>query len=272
MCILQSESAAACSDDEILIGSCDATTCLIVFVVCNYGVSVLHLDDGTCEDGDYLQKGIRFVDSEADLYMVGSYAGPSYHSKNVLSAALSFFEQCRATFNLVLAFVDAVNTQEKVVNGVAIPAPRITSACMNPVTRKIFPAEFLDHGPKYVERRMRCMLSAPNSDVYDFERRRFRFEPWPFSLSSHAVQRYRKYVELDDASLLGCTSTSPEVEKDEYADDMREMFQILIDNSSSDKLFGPRLEVAMYEWRNDGWAIVASGEMESSSTVSMQAA
>ena len=55
LCVLQAESCTVPFDHGISVGSQDATTCVIAFVVTACGVSCLHVDEDTC-DGDYLER------------------------------------------------------------------------------------------------------------------------------------------------------------------------------------------------------------------------
>ena len=55
VCVLQGESCTVPFDHGISVGSQDATTCVIAFVVTVCGVSCLHIDEDTCNE-DYLER------------------------------------------------------------------------------------------------------------------------------------------------------------------------------------------------------------------------
>lgn len=55
VCVLQGESCTVPFDHGISVGSQDATTCVIAFIVTVCGVSCLHIDEDTCNK-DYLER------------------------------------------------------------------------------------------------------------------------------------------------------------------------------------------------------------------------
>lgn len=131
-----------------VIGSQDATTCVIVFVLCGYGVTVLHFDEGTSASQDYLTKslvGIKPSEPDVQLHMVGGYDDERNTSQEILENLLSFFHSHSIRFSLVTATVGKLNT--KVVDdglNRKHNAPVFHGACINLADKRVCPATFMD--------------------------------------------------------------------------------------------------------------------------------
>ena len=156
VCVLQSESCTVPWHHGGVVGSQDATTCVIVFVLCGYGVTVLHFDESTSVSDDYLSKaltGITTSESDVQLHMVGGYDDEKNIGRQVIENLLSFFHFHPVRFTLVTAMVSKLNT--RVVdrgNDQRHNAPIYHGACLNLADRQLCPATFAD----------RCITAAQN--------------------------------------------------------------------------------------------------------------
>lgn len=148
ICVLQSESCTVPWSHGGVVGSQDATTCVIVFVLCGYGVTVLHFDEGTSASNEYLSKtltGIQPSEKDVQLHMIGGYDDEKDTGQVVLENLLSFFNSQPICFNLVTSAVGKLNT--KVVDDghnrkYTSPIYDGASVCLS--TRRLSPAKFLD--------------------------------------------------------------------------------------------------------------------------------
>ena len=244
ICVLQSESATVPLEHGYIVGSSDATTCVLAFVVTLYSISCLHIDEQTCTPA-HLNRSLRGMQDSAggELFLVGGYDDNHGLSAKILRQVLHFYTTCSAELELKLAFVGRFNTKvQKCYADCASAsskgashahsAPRISGAAFCPTRQVLTPAEIRYRGPMLVERQVRCMMKGPYADIYDASRQCLVFEPWPHRLDCRTRRRLQRCCRVPDEVLLHLISTSPHAERPSFASDVRACLQRLVRGSN----------------------------------------
>jgi hypothetical protein len=147
VCVLQSESCTVPWSHGGFVGSQDATTCVIVFVLCGYGVTVLHFDEDTSTNEEYLKRslvGIEPSEEGLQLHLVGGYDDEKEIGRQVVENLLSFFHFIDLRLNLGTATVGNVNTRVVDRGTFKHKAPIFHGACVDLSDRQLRPATFAD--------------------------------------------------------------------------------------------------------------------------------
>jgi hypothetical protein len=152
VCVLQSESCTIPWSHGGVVGSQDATTCVIVFVLCGYGVTVLHFDEDTSISEEYLKRslvGIAPSEDGLQLHLVGGYDDEKETGRQVVENLLSFFHCSAFRFNLGTATVGSVNTRIVDRGTLKHKAPIFHGACIDLGDRQLRPCTFADRSPSH---------------------------------------------------------------------------------------------------------------------------
>lgn len=250
--MIQNESCKA-PWGEGVVGSTDATTCVILFILNSYGVTVLHADEDSSQNLDYMQRCVDGSgDEDADLYIVGGYDDEKGTSAVVVNNVLQYLHACPRKLELRQAFVGAFNTARPG----AISLPKHQAACVDLQSRAVLPAHFEYRGPAFVTRQCRLMAqssSGPNcfGDLRDAATGSFRVSKWDFEMSQSMLASFRRLLQFDDGSLLKYTSTSPMAEGPRFASDTRATLQTLVRFPTGAKLF-PNGDL-VFCWNGEEW-------------------
>jgi len=199
VCVLQSESCCVPWDCGGYVGSQEATTCLIAFVLCQLGVNVVHFDESTSKIPSYLQssvEGVEPTEEGVQLHLIGAYDDENGSGKKVLRNILNFYHQHSIRFNLRTAMIGALNTLSKEHSDTKFNIPLFHGACVDLTTKNIHPATFADRGPCLLLRQCRCMTGGPTTGVFDAKTGRFVFCPWEFHISPADALEFLKLSQV----------------------------------------------------------------------------
>ncbi|KAJ1489536.1 protein N-terminal asparagine amidohydrolase [Baffinella frigidus] len=256
ICVLQSEAATVPWTAEVCLGSQDATTCVIAIIVCQLGCTVLHFDEGTMEETDYLERALRMADGGADLFLVGGYNDERGTSAEIVQSLLSWFHEQKQRFTLSLACLLSHNTRITDISGRQVPLPVVSGVCITAGERAVRPARFEDRGPMIRERSCRCMASGgTTADLFDAAACEFTVEPWVFSLEARMRKVFFSMSCLGDAALLAQASTSPDAEGPDFPEEMRLTLRLLSEKPETDALFPSAGGKALrFAWDGGAWA------------------
>ena len=229
-----------------VIGSDDATTCLIIIIKDQDGfLSVAHVDD-SCIDS-YISK-IAMNDDDIDdrvvgntsckkydLYILGSYVIDSMDPTHAqcVQLILQQFQRLPSTYILKLFYVLTANTI--IVNGINTPHQQGIAYVRS--LDAVVPVHFLDahRGPMIHHRMLYSMFVRHSSIIgtYDITSKTFivricKQVPWSPNYISDLLM-------LSDDELLQQCSTSPFVERSRFVADLREVFSLMMDATTSNK-------------------------------------
>lgn len=227
-----------------VIGSDDATTCLIIIIKDQDGfLSVAHIDD-SCIDS-YISK-IAMNDDDIDdrvvgntsckkydLYILGSYVMDSMDPTHAqcVQLILQQFQRLPSTYKLKLFYVLTANTI--IVNGINTPHQQGIAYVRS--LDAVVPVHFLDahRGPMIQQRMLYSMFVRHSSiiETYDITSKTFivricKQVPWSPNYISDLLM-------LSDDELLQQCSTSPFVERSRFVADLREVFSLMMDATTS---------------------------------------
>lgn len=227
-----------------VIGSDDATTCLIIIIKDQDGfLSVAHIDD-SCIDS-YISKIIMNDDDiddmvvgntsckKNDLYILGSYVIDSMDPTNAqcVQLILQQFQRLPSTYILKLFYVLTANTI--IVNGINTPHQQGIAYVRS--LDAVVPVHFLDahRGPMIHQRMLYSMFVRHSSIIgtYDITSKTFivricKQVPW-------SPNYILDLLMLSDDELLQQCSTSPFVERSRFVADLREVFSLMMDGTTS---------------------------------------
>ena len=243
--VYQREWALVGPETPCVLGSSEATTCIIVVLrhPATGRCAVAHLDDSSVGDRAAIEALVRKVcrgaapgpggRDEVDLYAVGAYndrAGVG--RKNLVALALLLLEMRTTVFRLQLACLGDKNTT-------ADGAPRLTYLAFD--TRAGAPRfANLPEGPRYIERSARLWMQLMQGrggglvEVFDEEGGNLVFHERRFSLPADAIDSMRGLCSMPDKVLLKYTSTSPEHEDPAYCGRIRETFRFILDGAAAE--------------------------------------
>lgn len=232
--VLQREFAATTPHDKnvTIIGSDDATTCIIVIVrhSGSGAVALSHFDgSGTYEAVNMMiqkvqELAIGYPEGRIELQLVGGYTGSSYSAKlfyNILDA----FHKLPIEVDLTLACVGHLNTVIR--NG--IPWPIVYGVGVNMKTGEIFPATFPEKGPEEYLRTARYLSSSGGEeviDIYDCNLGMLKIGPFNYN----PLRAAELWLEQNDEFILHQLSTSPEVESPHFVSQIRGTLKYIQEN------------------------------------------
>jgi len=147
VCVLQSESCSVPWGCGGYVGSQDATTCVIAFVLSRASVNVVHFDDGNSEVHSYLGssvEGIEATEEGVQLHLVGSYDDEGGVGRQILRNILNYYHRHPVRFNLGTAMVGSLNTRRESPGHGGVRLPIYSGACVDLATRQLKPATFAD--------------------------------------------------------------------------------------------------------------------------------
>ncbi len=211
--VLQAEYALIdLAEERPIIGSSDATTCVIAVFVCqdSQRAAIAHLDKPTSQRHVFLAQLLQGM-VRPTCYLVGAYSEPMEFSARSVRSVLSFLHW---------------GTSLPVTLHLACLLRHNTDAGWSPRTRQLA-VDLRDFKPCSALQRDRGPFSAQRSAafwlgrqpelrlVYDTAWGEFRPPPLP-RLDPLSVAMFRHWLRLDDAELLQRTSTSPEHEGPGY--------------------------------------------------------
>jgi hypothetical protein len=195
-----------------IVGSAEATTCVIAFVVSEKGVNVCHLDEGTIEDEAYMGKLMEGVASceeegghrrmDATLHLVGGYEDEKQTGNKVIEGLLEYLHSRNELLVLQTAVISSLNTTKRSAGCEHFNAPEFTSACIDMEEKLLVPAHFANKGPALSVRQCRCMSGGGTAAVYDAERDAFIVSPWAFRIPSNSRRYFEQVMILASQSLL----------------------------------------------------------------------
>jgi hypothetical protein len=208
ICVLQAEQAiTSYGDQEIYIGSEDATTCLIAVVLCQATKKawVAHFDDSTSEDVEAVTTALDTFQAP-QLYLTGAYDEPSGCSLRACRAILNLFHASPQPIDLRLACIFTANTS-------ATKSPCTRSLVVNCKTGAAHPFTFADRGPE-VPRRFATRYCLPSSKqlMHVMQGDEMVLRPLPTRMPPPYLRYFQLLLSLDDHTLLREQSTSPEHE------------------------------------------------------------
>jgi hypothetical protein len=195
-----------------IVGSAEATTCVIAFVVCEKGVNVCHLDEGTIKDEAYmgrLMEGVASCEEEgghrrmdAALHLVGGYQDEKQTGNKVIEGLLEYLHSRDESLVLQTAVISSLNTTKRCAGREHFNAPEFTSACFDMGEKLLVPAHFADKGPALSVRQCRCMSGGGAAAVYDAERDTFIVSPWAFEFGRNHSRYFEQVMIIACPSLL----------------------------------------------------------------------
>uniref|UniRef100_A0A1L8E2M8 Putative asparagine amidohydrolase n=1 Tax=Nyssomyia neivai TaxID=330878 RepID=A0A1L8E2M8_9DIPT len=231
--VRQREMAAVAPHDKnvTIIGSDDATTCIIV-VVRHSGsgaVALAHLDGaGTDEAVSAMvtrvqELGIGYPEGRIELQLIGGFRDQKGYSEDLFYNIMQSFHKHPLEIDLTQACVMDLNTT---VRG-DINWPIIYGVGVNVKNGDIFPATFPDKGPDLPLRQARSFTGGQTVlDIYDSNVGMLRIGPFNYD----PLRGVDLWLAQSDEFLLQHLSTSPEVEPPTFAMQLRSTLRYIQDN------------------------------------------
>lgn len=232
LCILQGEEASMDAKQlpGLIIGSQDATTCMVAILSCPVTQQVwcAHLDQDLLaqEDISLLQHSLSIM-QQPQLYLAGAYCDAKGRGPATAQSFLQLLHSLQTPIHLQLACVAAANTAPD-------GSPHCCCLVLETASHTPRPWGFADRGPE-VPRRMaaqhcRWYSNKALLNVWCPQQQQLALPTFdPTVLSSWQVMQYERLLLLPEDQLLQLTSTSPKHEPAWFAADMQAMLQFLID-------------------------------------------
>ncbi|XP_050311453.1 protein N-terminal asparagine amidohydrolase-like [Anthonomus grandis grandis] len=221
--IKQKEMASTVPQDKnvSILGSDDATTCIIVVVrhTGSGAVAMGHFDgtatdEAVCSMIQRVQELAGYPEGRIEVQLVGGYSDPNRYSEELFFKLMNSFHKHPVEIDLTLACVGPLNTT---IRG-GIPWPLIYGIGVNVKTGEIFPATFPDKGPDSLLRSARIFNGSPEViDIYDCSMGLLRIGPFNYK----PLRGVDLWLEQDDEFILRHLSTSPDVELPHFVEEMR---------------------------------------------------
>jgi hypothetical protein len=210
-------------DRDLVIGSSDATTCIILCALGQTAVSppsalVCHIDERIHKSHAAIARALLHLAPGADVYLAGGYSDPRGVGEGVAAATLLLLHALPQPMHLQLCCVGDLNTDS------ATGAPRSTSLALDlrgtrpSAAAAPFPAAFDCGGggrPLLPARQAQLWQAEDSSQwrsVYDAKRRVMTLVVTEGGVGELRRRQFEKLQRCDDATLLQLTSTSPEHE------------------------------------------------------------
>ncbi|XP_031640732.1 protein N-terminal asparagine amidohydrolase [Contarinia nasturtii] len=230
----QREMAAVATHDKNvnIIGSDDATTCIIV-VVRHSGsgaVALAHLDgNGTDEAVSTMVHRVNalafgYPEGRIELQLIGGYRDqPGGYAEDLFYTIMQSFHKLPMEIDLTQACVGELNT---ILRG-ETNWPIIYGVGVNIKTGEIFPASFPDKGPDLQLRQARNFTGGQTVlDIYDSTAGMLRIGPFNYD----PIRGVDLWLAQSDEFLLTHLSTSPEVEPPHFTNQVRLTLKYIQDN------------------------------------------
>lgn len=234
-------AAAAAANQQPLppciIGSGDATTCLVVCMrhPATGATALGHLDDMRHAAAHVAQLCESLPPAGLlQVFMVGGlFTGQQGCGHTLSSAILHALHSSPQRFLLELALVASLNVDKSHMiahpNAALLPAKRGLAVCAN--TGVAWPAYFASHtrGPAFLHRSARLWCCQRDTHAlysfYDPVTAEVTVQPFPAPMT---VARAQRLLSFDDATLLRRTSTSPAAESlPRFIEDVRAIFSAI---------------------------------------------
>ncbi|XP_049818870.1 protein N-terminal asparagine amidohydrolase isoform X1 [Aethina tumida] len=232
--VQQRELAATGPHDKSIsiLGSDDATTCLIV-VVRHSGsgaVALAHLDgcgtdEAVCTMVQRVHElAIGYPEGRIELQLVGGFSDARNYSEELFFNVMNSFHKHPMEIDLTLACVGELNTT---IRG-SIHWPIVYGIGVNVKTGEIFPATFPDKGPDHSLRCARHLTGCDPRvlDIYDYNMGMLRIGPFNYE----PLRGVDLWLEQSDEFILQHLSTSPEVEPPHFVMQIRTTLKYIQDN------------------------------------------
>ncbi|KAG4073688.1 hypothetical protein HA402_000912 [Bradysia odoriphaga] len=229
----QRELAAVATHDKNvnIIGSDDATTCIIV-VVRHSGsgaVALAHLDGNGIDEAvstmvDRVQNlALGYPEGRIEVQLIGGYKDQQSYAEDLFFNIMQSFHKHPLEIDLTQACVGELNT---IVRG-DLNWPIIYGIGVNIKTGEIFPAAFTDKGPDLQLRMARNFTGGQTVlDIYDSQLGMLRIGPFNYD----PLRGVDLWLAQTDEFLLRHLSTSPEVEPPHFAMQVRSTLKYIQDN------------------------------------------
>jgi hypothetical protein len=255
ICVLQYEAATVPFDAMITVGSEAATTCVIALIVGNHGCTVLHFDEDTVHNPEYLDRALLMSHNGADLYLVGGYEDENGTSRGIVEALLAWLHNQNNHFRLLVACVLKHNTKKTSDGKHSIP--KITSICISADTLKVSPAKFESRGPMIDQRSCRCLVGNQEEtvDLFDMDTHEFTMHPFYFCLGDEMKTSFLEMGELSDKELLPLVSTSQYAEDIGFAENFRLLLKYVCMYPNSNSMFRRSMDgsAERFTWNGKEW-------------------
>uniref|UniRef100_U5ESL8 Putative asparagine amidohydrolase n=1 Tax=Corethrella appendiculata TaxID=1370023 RepID=U5ESL8_9DIPT len=229
----QRELAAVAPHDKnvTIIGSDDATTCIIV-VVRHSGsgaIALAHLDgNGTDEAVSTMvarvqELAVGYPEGRIELQLIGGFRDTQGYAEDLFYNIMQSFHKHPLEIDLTQACVGELNT----ILRSDINWPIIYGVGVNIKTGEIFPATFPDKGPDLQLRQARNFTGGQQVlDIYDSQLGMLRIGPFNYD----PLRGVDLWLEQSDEFILQHLSTSPEVEPPHFAMQVRATLKYIQDN------------------------------------------
>ncbi|CAE7868823.1 NTAN1 [Symbiodinium sp. KB8] len=259
LCVLQKECGVAQPSHPLLryVGSVDATTCLLVFVVRPDHVSVGHLDNPETSIQPLLPQGSPATEVKEEeaperltVHLVGSFLTGDRSeeeteelSERLVYGVLQQLIDSKREFNLGTAAVLSTNTYMR--EGIA--RPRVTDAAWDMKEQTLIPVKFEGE----------CFAAASSDlvPVYNASAAANKLIIAPFTVDPLPLRLLQYLCSMDDEELLQETSTSPKAEPPHFVEHMRDTLQYLILHHKWSGVFKGKPKV--WEITPKGWSAAA---------------
>lgn len=223
----QREFAAVVPHDKNvnIIGSDDATTCIIV-VVRHSGsgaVALAHLDgNGSAEAASAMvlrvqQLAMGYPEGRLELQLVGGFTDARRISEDLFANIMLSFHRLDVEIDLTLACCCELNT----ALGGGSPAPLVMGVGVDIRGGDLFPATFPDKGPGLPLRGARTIAGGVHSsqviDIYDNTVGMLRIGPFNYD----PLRGVDLWLEQPDEFILRHLSTSPSAEPPHFVMQIR---------------------------------------------------
>jgi hypothetical protein len=257
----------------LLVGSDDATTCLILSIVSKTKVVVCHLshvDSSNVSKIEKLLKASSERGEEIDLHLVGGFPVRSDDDTSDLDASLQLLHQSALLFNIKTFCVGSRNVTLKDVGdgkSTRYPFTHGSVLSIDNVTGAItcLPAHFENkaRGPALPLRFCRSMLvqyccaeKAALTHDDDFTtinegEDSVRIPFIRYLVHRNIVPYLRNRISLPKEEFLKSGSTSPEVEKDRFVDDIKSSYLFMLSKPSWTQCYPAEKMSLVFKWSDE---------------------
>lgn len=224
--------AVAPHDKQInLIGSDDATTCIIAVVkhTGSGAIALAHLDGcGVDEAVDKMVTRVQelsmgYCEGRIELQMIGGYKDPNGHGEELFYTITQAFQRHLVEIDLTLCCVGELNTTVRD----DVNWPIVYGIGANTKTGEIFPAKFDDKGPEFNLRQARNFTGGRSVlDIYDSQLGMIHVGPFNYD----PLRGVDLWLAQPDHVILQHLSTSPQVEPPHFVSQTRATLKYIQDN------------------------------------------